>query len=44
MHPQYGSCYFAITQDEECRWICEAWLPWLKMELVEWIGQQLEEQ
>ena len=43
VHPQYGSCYFAINQDEECQWVCEARPPWIKEKLVEWIGEWIEE-
>ena len=42
VHPQYGSCYFSISQDEECSWLCEHRPPFIKKELVAWIGEQIE--
>lgn len=43
VHPERGGMSFIIEQDEKSGWYSERLPPFIKPELVRWIGTQIEE-
>ena len=42
VQPWFGSCFFILEQDENCQWQCERPPGYVSLELIEWLGLQIE--